>query len=63
VGGPPIRRANALVAETLRLTPAVQYPRTPNRAGVVLDPRRRHGCDGKVTTVYIRGINRDRRVA
>jgi cytochrome P450 len=58
----PAARVHAFLDESLRLNPAVWgIPRTPRRAGTVLatpgsTTRVRRG---QVTTVYLRGINRD----
>jgi cytochrome P450 len=59
---PDAARVHAFLNESLRLNPAVWgIPRTPRRAGTVLrtsasSTRVRRG---QVTTVYLRGINRD----
>jgi cytochrome P450 len=61
----PERRTTPFLTESLRVTPAVWgIPRTPNRAGVTvtaggLTARVRRG---QVTTVNLRGINRDPKV-
>jgi cytochrome P450 len=58
----PARRVHSFLNESLRLNPAVWgIPRTPRKPGTMLSTP---GCTtrvrrGQVTTVYLRGINRD----
>jgi cytochrome P450 len=57
-----VARVHAFLNESLRLNPAVWgIPRTPSRPGVVLatPAAATRVRRGQVTTVYLRGINRD----
>jgi cytochrome P450 len=61
----PEARVHAFINESLRLNPAVWgIPRTPRRPGIVLttSASATRVRRGQVTTVYLRGINRDPRV-
>jgi cytochrome P450 len=57
-------RTTPFLTESLRLSPAVWgIPRTPTKAGVTLsaEGETAHIRRGQVATIYLRGINRDRK--